>query len=69
MTADDLHATLASLELTQRGAAGLIGVSERSMRYWCSGERPVPEWAQRMLRLMRRTGVRAALEAMRKEAA
>ena len=27
---------------TQRGAARELQVSERAMRYWCSGQQPVP---------------------------
>lgn len=74
MTADDLRDMLTALELTQNDAARLLGVHERSMRHWCMGDRPVPETVRRLLALLKcqdrnLRGVRAALEAMHKEAA
>ena len=39
--ADKLRARLATLGLTQRGAAREIGISERTMRRYCSGY-PIP---------------------------
>jgi predicted transcriptional regulator len=40
--ADKLRAALTQLDLSQRGAAKLLGLSERMMRYYCAGTEPVP---------------------------
>lgn len=40
--AQRLRQLLSQLSLSQRGAAAELGANPRDMRYWCSGERPVP---------------------------
>jgi predicted transcriptional regulator len=40
--ADKVRAALTQLQLSQRGAAKLMGISERMMRYYCAGTTPVP---------------------------
>jgi DNA-binding transcriptional regulator YiaG len=52
MSPDDYRATLAALNLSQMGAAKLLGVDERTSRRWAIGERPVPEPVSRFLRLL-----------------
>jgi DNA-binding transcriptional regulator YiaG len=49
MTPKEMRATLARLELTQVGAAWLLGVTDRTVRYWCAGDREIPISMQRML--------------------
>jgi transcriptional regulator with XRE-family HTH domain len=39
---DRLRALLASLGLSQRAAAALLGMDERTFRRYCSGDLPVP---------------------------
>ena len=39
---DRLRAWLATHGRSQRGLARELGVSERTMRYYCSGEQPIP---------------------------
>ncbi len=41
--------------LSQRGAARLLGEDERSMRYWCSGEREIPYVVQFCLEVLAAT--------------
>lgn len=43
--AQRLRDLLARIGLSQRGAARELEVAERTMRYWCSGEQPVPRMA------------------------
>jgi DNA-binding transcriptional regulator YiaG len=43
MTAKKFRATLAKLELSQRGAARLFNVNERTSRRWALGELKVPD--------------------------
>jgi transcriptional regulator with XRE-family HTH domain len=43
--ADRLRELLARACLSQRAFAREIDMSERSVRYWCSGEQPVPQVA------------------------
>lgn len=52
MTANEYRATIARLKLSQRKAAGVLGVGERSSRRWALGEAPVPEPVAKLLRLM-----------------
>lgn len=40
--ADRLRDMLRELHLSQRGAARMLGVNERTMRYWCAGDGPIP---------------------------
>lgn len=42
MTPDRLRASLAALHWTQRGLASILGVDERRVRRWATGEYPVP---------------------------
>jgi hypothetical protein len=32
--------------VSQREAARILGVTDRAMRYWCSGDQPIPYTAQ-----------------------
>ena len=41
--ADRIRQTLAEAGLSQRGAARLLGIDERTMRRYCSGDSPVPQ--------------------------
>jgi len=41
--ADKLRDRLASLDLTQRGAARALHIDERTMRRYCSGTHPIPQ--------------------------
>lgn len=43
MTANQFRATLKRLKLSQRGAARLFKVDERTARRWALDERKVPE--------------------------
>ena len=43
MTANQFRATLKRLKLSQRGAARLFHVDERTARRWALDERKVPE--------------------------
>lgn len=66
-TAADLRAAIADLGLTGRGAARLLGVHERSLRYWIrdDGGREIPETVRRLLMLCRiHPAARATLEVM-----
>jgi len=47
--ADKLRALLERAELSQRGAARLLGVDERTMRMWCAGQGVPPEYVYRAL--------------------
>jgi hypothetical protein len=46
---DKLRALLERAELSQRGAARLLGVDERTMRMWCAGQGVPPESVYRAL--------------------
>ena len=48
--ADKLRALLDSLELSQREAAALAGINQRTMRRYCSGDQPIPPWLHDRLR-------------------
>ena len=41
--ADRIRAKLATLGLSQRGAARLLGIDEREMRRYCAGQAYVPD--------------------------
>lgn len=38
LQSEELRRLLKALDLSQRAAAKELGVSERTMRYWCAGE-------------------------------
>lgn len=42
MNAKELRALLAQCNLSQRGAAKMLGINERTMRRYVLGEMPVP---------------------------
>jgi predicted transcriptional regulator len=46
--------------LSQRGAARLLGLNDRAMRYYCSGEQPVPYLVQYALEVMAWAGEQKA---------
>lgn len=52
MTAGEYRAILAALELTQTGAARLLGINPRTSRRWALGEQDITETAARFLRLL-----------------
>lgn len=52
MTATQFRAAIARLDLSQVGAARLVGADPRTGRRWALGERPVPECVAILLRLM-----------------
>ena len=49
MDANDHHAAIGRLELSQGGAARLIGVNARTSRRWALGDVPLPEPGVRLL--------------------
>lgn len=52
MTAPELRAALAVLELTQGGLARLVDVNPRTVRRWVAGDLPVPRAEAILLALM-----------------
>jgi hypothetical protein len=57
MTPKQLRTTLARIGLSQRGAARLLGIDERTMRKYIAGDLVIPEllvWALRGLALRER---------------
>lgn len=46
----DLRAEIARLSLTQRGAGRALGVHERTIRKWLSGEREIPSAVPALIR-------------------
>lgn len=56
MTAAELRACLALLELNQREAATFLAVDERTVRRWCSGETAIPAMLAHLVLLMIFTG-------------
>lgn len=50
MTANQLQKLLDSGDLSQRGAARDLGISERQMRRYCAGDAPVPKVIELALR-------------------
>lgn len=62
MTADEYREAIAALELSQVGAAKLLGVDARTSRRWALGEREIPPPAARFLQYLiatRKTGGQA----------
>ena len=55
MTTTELRDLLASLGLSQRGAAKQLGIDERTMRRYCAGDLPVPRVVQLALSALMRT--------------
>jgi DNA-binding transcriptional regulator YiaG len=51
MTADELDKALKTLRLSQRGAASLMGINERTVRAWLEGRYKVPRYAALILQL------------------
>ena len=62
MDANAYRAQLARLDLSQGGAARLVGVDARTSRRWALGEVPVPGAVERLLWACERD--RALLEAL-----
>jgi DNA-binding transcriptional regulator YiaG len=52
MSPSKLRHTLRSLGLSQAGASRLLGVTDRAVQMWVAGDRSVPDWVSRALRLM-----------------
>lgn len=52
MTPTQYRTILARLDLSQVGAARLVGADPRTGRRWALGERPVPECVTILLRLL-----------------
>lgn len=52
MTPTQFRAALSRLELSQLGAARLVGADPRTARRWALGERTVPECVAILLRLL-----------------
>lgn len=52
MTPHDFRNTLTHLGLSQVGVARVLGVSDRVVRMWIAGDRPIPELVGRVMRLM-----------------
>ena len=52
MTANQFRTALNRLDLTQVGAARLLGADDRTARRWALDERPVPPAAAILLRLL-----------------
>ena len=52
MTHADFRSTLQRLDLSQTGASRCLGVADRTIRSWLTGERSVPEPVAKLLRLM-----------------
>ncbi len=50
MNAKELRALLAECNLSQRGAAKMLGINERTMRRYVLGEMPVPRLVELALR-------------------
>lgn len=52
MTPADFRSTLQRLGLSQTGASRILGVADRTIRSWLTGERSVPEPVAKLMRLM-----------------
>ncbi len=52
MTANQFRAALSRLDLSQVGAAKLLGADPRTARRWALGERPIPNDVAILLRLL-----------------
>jgi DNA-binding transcriptional regulator YiaG len=57
MTEEEFQRTLRKLELSTAAAARLVGVNERTVRRWWSGEAPVPAPVERFLRYLHRAKI------------
>lgn len=57
MTGEAFRDTLARLRLTRPEAAELLGVHRQSVWLWTTGERAVPEYIARLLRLVEHIGI------------
>jgi hypothetical protein len=42
MTATELRETLTRAQLTQRGAARVLNINDRTMRRYCAGDQAIP---------------------------
>lgn len=65
MTARQLQKMLDALEISQRGTAKVLGISERQMRRYCSGEAKIPqaiEFAMLWIRAGSKEGFNSRLE-------
>lgn len=49
MDSTAFRAELSLLRMTQRGFAAAIGVNERTVRRWASGELELPKWAMLLI--------------------
>ena len=63
MTPTELRTALARLNLSQVGAAKMVGISDRTMRRYISGKYPIPAWLPLALAGMARQGAAEAREA------
>ena len=52
MTPTDFRSTLARLGLSQTGASSVLGVSDRQVRRWASGDIDVPQPVVKILKMM-----------------
>jgi hypothetical protein len=52
MTANQFRAALTRLDLSQVGAARLVGADPRTGRRWALAERPIPDCVAILLRLL-----------------
>lgn len=67
MTANQFRSALSRLDLSQVGAARLVGADPRTARRWALGERPIPDCVAILLRLMLAGKLTAAdIDAVRK---
>lgn len=63
MPASEFSRILHALGLTQRQAGAVLGVGDRTIRSWLTGERAVPEPVAKLLRLI--TAGRVSVETVR----
>lgn len=59
MTPAQLRDALARLGLSQTGAARLMGVDARTVRYWAAGEREIPAPVEKLLECWEKNGLPA----------
>ena len=57
MTEEEFQRTLGKLNLSTGATARLMGVNERTVRRWWSGEAPVPPPVERFLRYLHRAKI------------
>lgn len=62
MTPPAFRARLSTLGLSQTALANLTEHSDRQVRRWASGERPVPRWVAMLLSLLTADVLRRWLE-------